>query len=217
MLARAVADDSRKRSLPDATQQALVAAIQACEKRSAAEIVIAVRARSASYLHADLIAGIAVATATLAFLLYSPIEFPLWSFVIETVLAGAVAGAVASHLPVVRRLLTPRSARRAWVRRAAQATFLERGVDQTARRTGLLIYVGLTERVAEVVADRGVRAAVSDGDLLRACVAIDAAVAREGVGTALVRAVEALGDVLEPALPRTSDDVNELPDEVSAA
>ena len=204
-----------KRHLPDDARQALTAAIKACELRSAAEIVVAVRARSASYLHADLIAGAIAAATTLAFLLYSPVAFPLWSFLIDTVIVGALAGLVASRLPALRRLLTTPAARRAWVQRAAQATFFERGVAETTGRTGVLVYVGLTERCAAVVADRGVEAAVDPRAFRHACATIDAAVAHEGVGAALAGAIEALGDVLEPALPRSPDDVNELPDEVS--
>ena len=67
--------------LSEAAKAALTGAIKAVEARSSAELVITVRAHSGSYLHADLIAAIVVGVATLAALLYLPVDFGLHSFV----------------------------------------------------------------------------------------------------------------------------------------
>ena len=54
--------------LTDEAKKALTEAVQEVEASTSAELVVAIRARSGSYLHADLIAGIAVGLAALAFL-----------------------------------------------------------------------------------------------------------------------------------------------------
>jgi len=203
-----------KRFLSDEAKQALTGAIKSVEGRSSAEVVIAVRARSASYLHSDLIAAIVAGVATVAFLLYSRFEFPLWSFLVDPVLAGLVVGVAASQVPMLRRLFTPESVRARWVARAARATFFEKRVRQTRERTGLLVFISLTERRAEVVTDTGIDDAVPAAAWKQAAAAIDRAVREGGDGVAVAARIEALGEILEPVLEHSPDDINELPDEV---
>ena len=203
-----------KRFLSEPAKQALTDAIKSVEARSSAEVVVAVRARAASYLHADLIAADIAAVATLAFLLFSSFEFPLWSFLVDPILAGLVVGVAASRVPMLRRLFTPELVRARWVARAAAATFCEKGVRQTRDRTGILVFIALTERRAVVVTDTGIDAAVPADLWQKATAAIDRAVQRGADGAQVAVHIEALGDVLEPVLERSPDDINELPDEI---
>ncbi len=203
-----------KRFLTDQAKQALLGSIKAVEGRSSAEVVIAVRARAASYLHVDLIVGMIAGLAALTFILYSSYEFPVWSILVDPILFGVVLGFAGSRIPVLRRLLTPRKVREAWVARDARATFCEKRVRMTRDRTGILIYVALTERRLEVIADTGVEAAVHPDSWRKALAPIAAAVARGEDGVAVAAEITRLGDVLEPVLERSPDDVNELPDEV---
>ena len=113
--------------------------------------------------------------------------------------------------PLVR-WLTPVSIRRRAARREAQATFFDLGIHNTSGRTGLLVYCALTERIACVVADTAVSTAVTHQALNDRERAIEAAIARGGAATAAE--VAKLAALLGPALPRTEDDVNELPDAV---
>src|SRR4028118_293305 len=101
-----------KAFLSDAAKQALTDAVHFVEMRSSAELVVAVRTRSGSYLHADLIAGILAALASLIGLLFSPWPFELISFVVAPLLVGLRAGFAASRLPAVRRALPLRPPRR---------------------------------------------------------------------------------------------------------
>lgn len=202
--------------LTEEAKRALTAAIEECEQCSSAEIVVAVRGRAASYLHADLIAAMITATATICFLLYSPWVFPVWSFLIDPILVGLLAGLATAHLPQVQRLLTPRATREAWVRRAAHATFFEKQVRMTSERTGVLVFVALTELRAEVIADVGVLDAVPEDAWREAVARVERAVAGGGNGVALAAAVARLGEALSQGLERNPDDINELPDEVCA-
>ena len=68
--------------LNNESKAALSAAVSAVEAASSAELVIAVRPRTGSYLHADLGFGILVGFAALAVLLFSPWIFaPVWVLV----------------------------------------------------------------------------------------------------------------------------------------
>jgi putative membrane protein len=207
----------RGRFLSDEAKEALRAAIRAVEEQSSAEVVIAVRARSGSYHHVGFAAGAVAAFGALAFTLFSPWEFSLWSILLDPVLVGALAGLAASQMPPLLRWLTPTSIRRRWVRRAAQATFYEKGIRLTRGRTGLLVYVSMLERMVEVVCDSAVSDAVARGPWDHAVGELQAAVARGDGGVEVARGIERLAEVLAPVLPRAEDDENELPDEVCAS
>jgi putative membrane protein len=200
--------------LSDDAKDALVGSIRAVEARSSAEVVIAVRARSASYHHADFLVGSVCAVAALAFVLFSPWPFSLASILIDPIVVGAVAGFVTSRIPEVRRMLTPPRARERSVQTGAKAAFYDKGVRMTRDRTGLLVYVSLLERDAAVIVDKAVQEAVDAGEWQRAVEGLRAGVARGEDGVAVARRIESLGDLLEPALPRAEDDINELADEV---
>lgn len=200
--------------LTDATKKALTGAVQAVESSSSAELVISVRPSSGYYLHADLLAGLAVAFAALAVLLYSPWTFGLAWFVVDPLVAAALGVLVSSRSPALRRLLTPPSVRRRQVEAAARSMFVEKRIHRTAGRTGILLYISLLEREAAVVVDLGVETAAAGESWKRAVAGIEEAVRRGEDGVAVAYRVEALAAVLSPSLARSVEDVDELANEV---
>jgi putative membrane protein len=202
--------------LTDEAKAAFLAAVRDVEARSAAEVVIAVRERSGFYLHADLIAGVVAANLVLFYQLFSPWEFSLPLIQVAPTAAGVLVGLATSITPWARRALTPRRMREAMVHTAASATFVEKGVGSTTGRTGILVYVSLLERTAEVVADIGITRAVPAEGWRTAKARAAEAARREDAG-AMAAAIVAMGEILAPALPRAADDVNELADEAGAA
>ena len=88
-------------------------------------------------------------------------------------------------------------------------------MHHTAGRSGILVYIALTERMVEVVADDGVVKSVEPTSWSKACAAIDGAVGNGGEATA--RALAALAPILALALPRHVEDLNELPDTIHEA
>jgi putative membrane protein len=200
--------------LNDESKTALQEAVRAVEAASSAELVVAVRPRSGSYLHADLIAGIVGSFVALAVLLYSRWVFGLAWFLVDPVLAGLLVGFVSSRSPALRRLLTRPAARRSRVETAARSTFVERRIHSTTGRTGILFYISLLEREAVVVADLGVDTLAATDAWRTAIGEIAAAVRRGASGIEVAARIRDLAGVLGPALERCAADVDELPDEV---
>lgn len=200
--------------LTDDAKRALTEAVREVEASTSAELVAAVRARSGSYLHADLIAGLAAGLAALAFLLFSHWPFGLVWFVIDPVLAGLLGGLAASRFPGLRRVLTRPAVRRRLAETAARCLFLEKRVHGTAGRTGFLLYVSVLEREAVVVTDIGLEALAATGPWQRAIAAIEDGVRQGEDGIRIAERVRALAGVCGPALPRAADDVDELANEV---
>ncbi|HVG06599.1 MAG TPA: hypothetical protein VNM67_02770 [Thermoanaerobaculia bacterium] len=200
--------------LTDEAKRALTEAVREVEASTSAELVVAVRARSGSYLHADLIAGIVVGLAALTFLLFSQWEFGLLWFVIDPLVAGLLGGLAVSRFPGLRRSLTRPAARRALAETAARRLFLEKRVHGTSGRTGFLLYVSVLEREAVVVTDLGLDALAATESWQQAVGAIEAGVRQGEDGIRIAERVRALAHICGPALPRAHDDVDELANEV---
>ncbi len=200
--------------LNDESKAALSEAVSAVEAASSAELVIAVRPRTGSYLHADLGFGILMGLAALAVLLFSPWIFaPAW-ILVDPILIGGLAGLVGSRSARLRRAFTPGRERRLRVEAAARSAFVERRVHGTTGRTGILFYVSVLEREAAFVADTGVEALAVTEAWQRAVGEIEQAVRNKEDGVAVAARIRALAPLLGPALARGENDVDELPNEV---
>ena len=198
------------RFLDDEAHAAFKTAVEDIESVSAVEVVVALRRRSAGYLHANLIVGVVVVFAALAAMLFVDYPFSLLAILVEPFLVGAVAGGLVELLPLVKRVLTPPGVRRRHVEHAARATFVDRGVHNTTDRSGLLVYISWVEQQVALVADSTL-AKEWTGEALRAAeVALTSAMSRGGV--AVARELARLGDALAAAMPRRAGDLNELPD-----
>jgi putative membrane protein len=190
-----------------------VAAVREVESVSGAEIVVAVRRTSGSYRDASLVVGLVFGVAALAVELFSPWPFSLEWMLVDPLLLGIVTGALSVHVPALRRWVTPAAERTRRVTVHARSLFVERGVGGTTGRTGVLVYVSLLERTAQVVADSGVTSAVPAAAWGGAVERIEHA-ARRMKATEVARAIAALAPTLTVHLPRSADDENELPDGV---
>jgi putative membrane protein len=192
----------------DAARKAVTQAVVDVEACTAAEVVVVVRRTSGTWREVDLAVGALAGFAVLLLVLFHPKPIPVIAMPVDVAL-GFVAGAVLSaNLSMVKRALLPRRRVRAQVLALARAAFVEQGVSRTTGRTGMLVYVSTFERLVEVVADVGV-------DPTAVQPAIDAVRTSLAGGADLERflaTLRALGPPLGQALPRSEDDVNELPD-----
>ncbi len=200
--------------LSDEAKRALTDSVRDVEAVTSAELVVAVRARSGSYLHADLTAGVLAAIVTLAVLLFSHWEFGLVWFVIDPLLAGLLLGWISSWTRGLRRALTGAADRRRQVETAARALFVEKRVHGTVGRTGMLLYISLLEHEAVLVPDLGLETLAATEPWKAAVAAIATAVHQREDGVQVAQRIRSLGPVLAPVLPRADDDVDELANEV---
>lgn len=200
------------RFLDDEARAAFKRAIEAVENASAVEVVVAVRRRSARYLHANVAVGAVLAFVGLAVMLYAEHAFSLVSILIDPFVVAVLAGGVVELTPALKRRLTTPAARRRQVDRAARATFVERGVHHTTGRSGVLVYISWLEREIALVADVGIAQALPEGELARLQATLSRTMGRGGA--AVARALEAAAPVMAVALPHGVDDVNELPDDL---
>ncbi len=196
----------------DDTRRKVTALVVEVEAKSAAEIVVAVRPRSGDYRHADLAFGAIAAFLALCVYVYAPQEFADDLVPPALLLFFAACVVFAAHVAPLRRLLTARAARAANVRTAARAAFVDQRVSATRDRTGILVFVSVFERRAEIVADLGVLRRAEGDQPARAFAEIERTVAEGLPYEAFAQAVRGLGAWLADALPARADDENELDD-----
>jgi putative membrane protein len=208
----------------------VTAAVTAAERMSDGEIVTIVAARSDAYhdvaLHYCVLAMLLV-PAGLAFVPQAWIDWAAtlllgWNAELtrETVmlylfakLAGAflIVRLILAYQPL-RLALTPGMTKQRRVHRRAVELFRTGCELKTRGRTGVLLYLSLAERRAEIVADKAIADQVGPEVWGEAMAALVEEVKAGRAGAGMARAVEKIGAVLAPILPPTHDNPNELPD-----
>lgn len=112
----------------------------------------------------------------------------------------------------LRLWLTPGIVKSTRVRRRAIRYFKVGAERRTSGRTGILIYLSLTEHRAEIVADAAIHSVVPSEVWGQAMADLVAQVRQGKLADGMIAAVNAVGVILAAHFPRTDDDKNELPD-----
>ncbi len=194
----------------------VTAAIRSAENETAGEIYCVVARSSDSYFFpAALMLALAMLAVgfAVAFLLeYWWYELRIPVFIAAQLLAFACALLVLRLFPWLCIWLVPRRLKYRQAHANAVKQFLARNVHLTTARTGVLLFVSLAERYAEVVADAGINQKVSQetwDDVVRQL--IDGARTNRPAD-GFVKAIGTVGALLSEHFPVSADDINELND-----
>jgi putative membrane protein len=144
-----------------------------------------------------------------------------WPFIVWTwwpiqtiyalhILAFVLLAAGMSWRPVRYRLV-PRSIKHARAHRRALEQFLAQDLHTTDGRTGVLIFVSVAERYAEIIADAGIHARVPERDWQAIVDRLVALIGDGRPGDGFVEAVTAVGSRLAEHFPPGTIDPNQLP------
>lgn len=218
--------------LTETDRQNIADAVAAAELASAGEIVTIVTPQSDTYRDVGLAWSITIAFLALAALELAPTfylglvdrAFSLWghTWKPQAVLGIALSVAVIKFIAMLllmewrplRLLLTPAPIKSARVHARALTCFRVGAQARTTGHTGILIYLSMAERRAEIIADEAIASKVAPevwGDAMHALLT---EIRKGHVGDGMVAAIRKVGAVLAEHLPRAADDQNELPDRV---
>ena len=208
------------------------AAISAAEGQSDGEIIAAVTETSDPYHDVALHWAVLVLIATLAIFAWQPSVLYFWRDLIlggwhpeatfSELLLFALVLAVAKftvvllllkYLPL-RLALTPGATKTRRVRRRAIAVFRAGAERRTTGRTGILIYLSMGERRAEIIGDEAITSVTTPETWGEAMASLLTHVRNGQVADGMVAAIEQIGVVLAEHFPRATDDRNEIPDKL---
>ncbi len=140
-----------------------------------------------------------------------PLRLIVLMLLVTTVAAFLLAWAIL-RLPRMRVAVTPHATKVRRSRRRAIMLFRTGTERRTASRTGVLLYLSLAERHAEIVADESIQSRIGGEEWGEAMVALLEGVRGGRPGEGIANAVARIGDVLVTYFPHTGTDPNEMPD-----
>ena len=218
--------------LSDADRAKVAAAIAAAERNSSGEIVAVATPISDAYHDVALHWALVPLFAVLAWAAWRPTALAWWYdflfggwspdptqsqlltlLMVFAALKFTVALLILKWMPL-RLLLTPAATKHRRVRRRAIAIFQAAAAGRTGGKTGILIYLSLAERRAEIIAEEAILKVTDDHTWGEAMTALIADVREGRVGDGIAAAVERVGVVLSEHFPRSAADSNEIPDKL---
>jgi putative membrane protein len=218
--------------LSDADREKVSAAIAAAEAGSSGEIVAVATPISDAYHDVGLHWALVPLFAVLAWAAWRPTALTWWYdflfggwspdptqselltlLMFFAALKFTVALLILKWMPL-RLALTPPATKHRRVRRRAIAIFQAAAAGRTAGKTGVLIYLSMAERRAEIVADEAILKLTDEHTWGEAMHALLADVREGRAGDGIVAAIERVGVVLAEHFPRSADDRNEIPDKL---
>ena len=218
--------------LSEADHAKVSAAIAAAEGSTAGEIVAVVTDRSDAYHDVALHWSILVLIAVLAWAAAWPAALEWWwdrlvggwgaepslrqllTFLMILAVAKFTVVLMILRFMPLRLALTPGNTKTRRVRRRAQAVFKAAAERRTAGRTGILIYLSMAERRAEIIGDEAITSVTTPETWGEAMADLIAQVKQGRVADGMVAAIQDIGVVLSEHFPRSAEDKNEIPDKL---
>jgi putative membrane protein len=193
-------------------RDAVAEAVAQAERTTAGEIVVVIDRAASSYRSVPLVMALTLALFVPWPLLALTATSAPRIFLIQLVCAAILIAVLLWYGRGGR--FVPGFVKRRRAHDVALREFTARGLTRTRGRTGVLLYVALQERYAEIVADSGIDGKVDD-EVWRGVVAPLLDAAREDrLRDGLIEAVGAVGRVLAQHAPPVPGDIDELPNKV---
>lgn len=194
-------------------QDRVVAAVKSIEECSSIEVVVSLSPRSIT--PAVPILASALVTCISILIIY-PIFFanaePL-TVTADIFIISALSALMTATLPPLQRLFLPARRLHEAAVTAAGAAFVRQGIHCTLRRSGMLVYLSVFERQVLLVPDIGVRAMIP-ADEMKALEKAAAIYTTADPDAQMTIFFELLQRAAARYMPKTADDINELPDKL---
>jgi putative membrane protein len=218
--------------LSDADREKIAAAIAKAEGNSNGEIVAVATPISDAYHDVALHWALVPLFAVLAWAAWRPTALVWWYdfllggwrpdptlsqlltlLMVFAAIIFTVTLLILKWMPL-RLFLTPSATKHRRVRRRAISIFKAAAERRTAGRTGILIYLSMAERRAEIIGDQAITSVTTPETWGEAMAALIVDVKEGRVADGMVAAIEEVGTVLTQHFPRSTGDVNEIPDKL---
>lgn len=197
--------------LNEAEKAQLRDAIRQAEAKTSGEIVTVIARASGDYFYYPTLWAALLAILSPLLPIGLEVSFaPLG--VIELQLLVFALLALTFRWPPIKMKLVPRVVQRQYCVRRAHEQFLAQNLHTTRERTGVLLYVSVSERHVELLADAGIHTRVPAGTWDQVVNNLTAQVKAGQIGAGFIEAVNAVGTQLATHFPAGGANPNELAD-----
>lgn len=191
---------------------AIAAAVARAERLTSGEIVVVIDRAASSYRSIPMVLALVLALLVPWPLLALTATSAPRIFLIQLIAAALLMGTMLWYGRGGR--FVPGFVKRGRAHDAALREFTARGVMRTRGRTGVLLYIALQERYAEILADSGIDGKVEAQTWQDVIEPLLDAAAKGRLRDGLIGAVEAVGAILARHAPPATGDTDELPNKV---
>jgi putative membrane protein len=195
-------------------KERLKALTREVESRTIGEIVVMVVDKSNHYTGAEVLGGVLLGSLLSLILSLLFFHSSIWSFIPLGFLFFFPCRLLFQRLDPLKRFFIGIARREEAVRLRAERAFLEKGLYRTRRNTGVLFFLSLLERKVWILADKGIYEKMDQGTLDRFAHLVSRGIREGRACDALSQAIQEVGAILSHHFPITSDDTDELPNEV---
>lgn len=193
-------------------RDAIAEAVRQAERLTSGEIVVVIDRAAGSYRSLPLVMALALALLVPWPLLAMTATSAPRIFLIQLICAVLLVGALLWYGRGGR--FAPGFVKRRRAHDVALREFTARGLTRTRARTGVLLYVALQERYAEILADAGIDGKVTAEAWQAIIEPLLEAARKDRLRAGLIEAVGAIALTIAPHAPPTPDDIDELPNKV---
>lgn len=205
--------------------QRIKAAVKEAEQKISGEIVPVIVERSGNYVIANYKASVIAATFFFILMIFldryviedasNTLYYdPVFIFTV-VVIGGALGAAVPNISNPVKRWLASRKYMDECCRQSAENAFLEEEIFNTRHRTGIMIFISFFEHEVIVMADRGISKVVEQREWDSIVSELISHIRTGKVVEGLEAGIKRCGEILlEKGFQKTSDDINELRDDL---
>lgn len=193
-------------------REAVAEAVTQSETLTSGEIVVVIDRAASSYRTVPVVMALALALFVPWPLLLLTLTSAPRIFLIQLVCAAVLMAALLWYGRGGR--FVPGFVKRGRAHDVALREFTARGLTRTRGRTGVLLYVALQERYAEILADTGIDDKVEQATWRGIIEPLLEAAKEDRLREGLIAAVADIGAVLAQHAPPAANDVDELPNKV---
>lgn len=195
--------------------------IAQAETKTSAEIAVSIIATSGNYDHVrwlltfvSLSALLLLGVDTYIDTHHLPFAWPAGAGLVIVMVAAAALGGLLSRVSILKRWCTSSAKIDRWAALRAEVELFERIHGQTQGKTGVLVFVSLTEHRALILADKPVMATLSQDFLNQTLTELLQHLGKRELEAGLVQTVSVLGASLAKTFPVQPGDRNEVCNQV---
>ena len=184
------------------------------ESKTIGEIVIMVVDHSDHYIEAEVLGSVLLGSLLSLVLTVLFFHSSIWSYIPLSFLFFFPCWLLFIKVEVLKKPFIGTRRKEEAVRLRAERAFFERGLYKTKKNTGVLFFLSLLEKKVWVLADKGIYEKMDQETLNRFANEVSSGIREGHACEALSQAIREIGGLLSQHFPITSNDTDELPNEV---